>query len=93
MSKLHFIDLSIRALKLPASGQVTHWDASLPGFGVRISQGGSKTWIAMRGEERRRIMIGRYPDKSLQDARGRPEISCGRNGVKAAALPYVLIRR
>ncbi|MDX2308559.1 MAG: tyrosine-type recombinase/integrase [Hyphomicrobium sp.] len=70
MSRLQFTDLGIRALKPPEQGQVTHWDASLPGFGIRISQGGTKTWIAMRGEERRRVTIGRYPDMSLQEARG-----------------------
>ena len=70
MSRLHFTDLSIRALKPPERGQVTHWDDSLRGFGIRVSQGGTKTWVVMHGEERKRTSLGRYPGKSLQDARG-----------------------
>src|SRR5688572_11294175 len=31
----------------PATGYLTIWDRNLPGFGVRISSRGRKTWIAM----------------------------------------------
>jgi len=41
-------DLSVRALKAPARGQVTIWDKISP-IGIRISQGGSKTFIVMVG--------------------------------------------
>lgn len=62
-------DVMVRNLKPPESGQVMHWDAAVPGFGVRISQGGTKTFYLVHGRERRRVSIGRYPTISLSDAR------------------------
>ncbi|MCW5688469.1 MAG: site-specific integrase [Pseudolabrys sp.] len=69
MAPFRLTDLALRALSPPGSGQQTHWDESLPGFGVRVSQGGTKTFIVMHGADRRRISIGRYPVVSLTDAR------------------------
>jgi integrase len=49
---------------------MTYWDEPT-GFGVRLSQGGSKSFILVyrKGERRQRITLGRYPDLSLADAR------------------------
>jgi len=69
MPKIHFTDLAVKALKAPPSGQTTYWDRSLPGFGIRISRGGTRTWTVVHGQNRRRITIGRYPAVSLQEAR------------------------
>ncbi|MBO6726120.1 MAG: tyrosine-type recombinase/integrase [Rhizobiaceae bacterium] len=66
---MRLTEISIRALKSPEKGQVTHYDDSLPGFGVRVSQGGSKTFIVVYGPTRRRMTIGRFPLVSLSDAR------------------------
>jgi integrase len=38
--------LGVDQIKPPAEGSVTHWDKTLPGFGVRVSAKGRKTWIA-----------------------------------------------
>lgn len=62
-------NLSIKALTPPAKGQTTYWDNSTPGFGLRISQGGTKTFVVVHGIERRRFTIGRYPTLSLKQAR------------------------
>jgi hypothetical protein len=66
-------DIAVRNLTPPPSGQATHCDTSpgFNGFGLRISQGGAKTWILMAGppEKRRRYVLGRYPATSLSDAR------------------------
>ncbi len=62
-------DLSIRKLKAPSSGQRTYYDAALPGFGVRVSQGGTKSFVVLYGKARKRKTIGRYPDTKLADAR------------------------
>ena len=45
------------------SGQVNYWDSDNPGFGLRVSAGGRKTWIAMyrHGNMKRRLTIGTYP--------------------------------
>jgi integrase len=62
-------DVVVRNLKPPESGQVMHWDAAIPGFGIRVSQGGTKTFYLVHGRERRRTSIGKYPTISLSDAR------------------------
>ena len=69
MPRLKFSDLSLRALKPPSSGQVTYWDASEHGFGMRVSQAGSKTFVLMVGRQRRRLTVGRFPEMGLADAR------------------------
>ena len=68
--KLRLTDLAVRKLSLPASGQVTHWDETTPGFGVRCSAK-SKSYVIMYGERRRLKTLGRYPSLSLADARKR----------------------
>lgn len=62
-------DTAVRALPSPPNGQVTYWDATMPGFGVRVSQGGSKAFIVVHGTERRRFTLGRFPTISLKQAR------------------------
>jgi integrase len=57
----------LRALKAPAVGQTTLWDAASP-LGIRTSQGGSKTFVLMIGSGKRHT-IGRYPAISLSEAR------------------------
>ncbi|WP_342069769.1 tyrosine-type recombinase/integrase [Yoonia algicola] len=66
--KLRLTDLSIRKLGNPQDGQVTHWDATTPGFGIRCSAK-SKSYVVMYGAKRRLKTIGRYPALSLSDAR------------------------
>lgn len=66
---MRLTDILIKSLKVPATGQKTHFDDALPGFGVRVSQGGAKSFVVMFGPKRRLKTIGRYPDLSLADAR------------------------
>ena len=47
---------------------MTYWD-SLPGFGIRVSPGGTKTFVLVVGKRRKRKTIGRYPILSLAEAR------------------------
>lgn len=53
--------------------QVDYFDVRWPGFGVRVSPAGRKSWIIMyRFHGRvRRVTIGPYPYVSLADARAR----------------------
>ena len=62
-------DLQVKRLKPPQKGQKTYYDPGLPGFGVRVSQGGSKTFVVLYGKKRHRRSLGRYPDISLAEAR------------------------
>lgn len=63
--RIHLTDIAVKKLK-PATA--AYWDDSTPGFGVRVGKH-TKTWIVVRGRERERTVIGRYPGLSLQDAR------------------------
>jgi len=62
-------DLSIKALKAPVSGAIIHYDDNVPGFGVRVSEGGTKSFILTHGRLRKRETIGRVGVVPLQDAR------------------------
>ncbi|MEP0313220.1 site-specific integrase [Hyphomonas sp.] len=66
---MRLTDLSVRKLKAPSVGQKTYFDDALKGFGVRVSQGGAKSFIVMYGKRRRLKTLGRYPDMALTDAR------------------------
>ncbi len=68
MPRMKLTDLSIKALK-PPENFVTFWDTSLPGFGVRCSPKGKKTFTVMYGESRQRVTIGVYPLMTLSEAR------------------------
>ena len=62
-------DRTLKTLPAPESGQVTYWDIALSGFGVRVSQGGTKSFVVVYGTNRTRKTIGRYPTISLKQAR------------------------
>ena len=71
MAKMKFTVRSLEALKPPASGQVDYWDTSGPGgFGIRISQGGAKSFFLAyrRGGKAKRWTIGRFPSTTLAEA-------------------------
>lgn len=48
-------DMTIRGLPAPATDQKTYLDDALQGFGVRVSQGDTKTFVVVYGTARRRI--------------------------------------
>lgn len=78
MSKIRLTDLSIQKLKPPQKGQKDYWDSALPSFGVRVSQGGSKTFVVVIN--RRRKSLGRYPNTRLKYARSEAQkLLFGRN--------------
>ena len=66
---LHLADRTIAALKPPEKGQRDYADDALPGFSVRVSQGGTKTFTLVYGSPRKRVTIGRYPIITLAQAR------------------------
>ena len=64
-------DLLIRQARAPARGQVEIWDDQLRGLALRVSQGGTKSFVIMyyfRGRHRR-MTLGRYPSLTLAGAR------------------------
>jgi integrase len=71
MTTTRLTEIGVRNAKAPDHGQITLWDEAVKHFGVRISQGGTKTFIVMHGRLRERITIGRYPAITLAQARER----------------------
>jgi integrase len=67
----HLTDRSIRALHTPTAGAVITYDADLPGFGIRVTAKGVRSFVlnyVVHGHERR-ITIGRFPIWSTTAAR------------------------
>jgi len=71
--KKNLTHATVSALKAPATGQSDFWDTRKPGFGIRVSKGGTKTWLLMYRQHgrKRRLTLGRFPDLSVADARAR----------------------
>ena len=65
---MRLTDVAIKRMKLLPEGQKRYRDDLLPGFGVTVGTR-AKTFFVMYGPERRIKTLGRYPEKSLQDAR------------------------
>jgi len=88
VAKAQLTDLLIQRLKAPEKGQLTIFDTTLRGFGIRLSQGGAKTFIVVTGKERRLTTLGRYPDLTLKDARIRAKIVfAGSSSTKPTGTP------
>jgi len=85
-------DITVRTLPLPEQGQRSYADDALAGFGVRVSQGGAKSFfVQITGANRERITIGKYPVVSLADARNEAkrilaEKTLGKHRPKAVAF-------
>ena len=64
-------DIKIRTAKGEAGKRVEIWDAQIPGFGLRITSTGTKSFVLLyriHGKARR-MTLGRYPTLGLADAR------------------------
>jgi len=65
---LKISDATIRTLK-STDRQVMYRDDTLPGFGVRVTPKGIRSFCLMHGSQRTITTIGRYPIISLAEAR------------------------
>jgi integrase len=79
-------DRFVSSLKPTAGEQPDYYDDRLPGFGIRVSPGGAKTWFVFyRGDDgsNRRLTLGRYDkgmstDKARRDAKAKlAEVAAG----------------
>jgi len=70
---MRLTDLSIRSLGPPVKGQKLHYDDTLPSFGCRVSQGGTRSFFVQVGADRQFITIGRYHPDILPLAKARAE--------------------
>jgi integrase len=64
---VRFID----SIESSSSGRVEYWDEGTPGFGLRVSETGRKTWVVLYRHlgKLRRLTLGTYPTLPLADAR------------------------
>jgi len=71
MATTKLTDLKVKKAAIPASGRTEYYDAALLGFGLRVSERGTKSWILFyrTNGRNRRLTLGRYPAIGLADAR------------------------
>ena len=70
-------DRVVKAIKPPPSGKVDYFDTALPGFALRVTSRGVKSWCCFyrvqagpdKGKLRRMTLEPRYPALSCKDAR------------------------
>ena len=69
--RISLTDIALRKMTPPASGQAETWDAKVPGFGVRVTPAGTKSFVFLYRHQgkARRMTLGRYPETRLADAR------------------------
>lgn len=67
--QMRLTDITIRSLKAPATGAVVFSDDLIAGFGVRVSEGGTKSFVLTYGPRRTRETLGRVGIITLADAR------------------------
>jgi len=66
---MRLTDLSIKSLAVPEKGVTVYADDIITGFGIRVSQAGTKSFVLTHGIRRQRETIGRVGIISLQEAR------------------------
>ena len=73
MAKLNFTKASIEALPVPEKGWTYHYDFKVQGLGIGIGSTGKRSFILYRKINGipERITLGRYPDLSIEQARGK----------------------
>src|SRR3977135_2751163 len=76
MPTIRLTQVAVDKLKPPSTGRTIFWDNLLPGFGLRITSKGAKSWVAMYRVRRRAVMetlgtVGLVPkvDEARQMAR------------------------
>jgi integrase len=87
-------EIMLKAAKPPERGTITIWDGAVKHFGVRVSQGGTKSFMILMGSGRRQT-IGRFPTLSLAIARTRAkellaEYTLGKTRPRSAAFDDVV---
>src|SRR5262245_47745198 len=86
MPRVRMTERTLQRLRVPSIGQVDYFDQRLPGFGMRVTASGHRSWIVLyRHDGRgRRLTLGAYPALGLADARviakdAIHRVACGRD--------------
>jgi hypothetical protein len=64
-------DAYVRTVSAPATGRIEVRDSKTPGFALRVTEKGSKSWVLIYylSGRKARLTLGAYPEMSLADAR------------------------
>lgn len=89
MSSITLTQRAVEAFRPPAQGRIEYFDKMLPGFGLRISDAGRKTWFVMyrvRGRKVRETIgtIAAIPNVGDARQRARESIELAQRGVHPA---------
>ncbi|MDX1626452.1 MAG: Arm DNA-binding domain-containing protein, partial [Wenzhouxiangellaceae bacterium] len=70
----------IDKIEPPSKGYELHWDSELPGFGLRVTAKGAKSFIAQAkiDGKARRITLGRFGNLTADQARKKARAELGR---------------
>lgn len=86
MPKRALTAAAVERIKPPATGQVDHFDAGYPGLALRVSYGGSRSWVLFyrASGKQRRMTLGHHPALGLKEAReawrqAREDVAHGRD--------------
>ncbi len=73
MSRKRLTTRFIDSIKPPKDGRAEYWDEGVPGFGLRVTPAGRRSWVLMYRSARgqRRWTFGTYPALPLAAARDR----------------------
>ena len=71
MPVIKLTDAGVGRLEPPAKGRVDYWDKERPGFGLRLTSTGQRTWQIMyrSAGKRKRLSLGAWPALPLKIAR------------------------
>ena len=91
MPTIKLTALTVANAKPPAQGRIELWDATLPGFGLRVTSKGAKSWTVLyrANGKLRRMTLGPFPALPLAAARDRArdvlrEVDKGTTSIAAA---------
>jgi hypothetical protein len=81
MPRTRLTQLAADRLSSPRTGRIIHWDRTLPGFGLRVTAKGAKSWVAMYRVNGKAVMetigsLAKVPD--IGDARDLARASMGK---------------
>jgi integrase len=71
--RMLFTDRGVMSIRPVPGKQIDYFDERMPGFGLRVSGSGRRSWIVIYriGGRLRRLTLGPYPYLSLADARAK----------------------
>ena len=93
MARRHLTAAAVSRICPPTAGQVDHFDSGYPGLALRVSYGGSRTWVYFyrwQGRQKR-LTLGPWPALELAQARdswreARKRLAAGQEPVAAPAV-------